>query len=258
MNQFIVLFQKELLELYRSKKIIILVFVFLFVAVASPIFAKVLPNILNSVNTGMEGLTIKIPEPTYKDAIDQFIKNISQLALLVLIFISAGSVSDEKNKKTLELLLSKPVSRSVFVLSKFLSVMVVTSFIYIICVLFFYLYTWSIFGGFDFWRFFLLALLTLLYMLLIMAVTIFSSAVFGSGILAITGGFVAMIVFGGVFSAIEKISKFAPSYILGNYKELINQGYSSNFTSSVILTILLVLFFVSFAIILFRNQEIER
>ena len=67
-----VLYRKDLMEQMRSKKVMILAIIFLFLALASPITAKLMPQLLKSLAT--PGITITIPEPTYKDAIDQFKK----------------------------------------------------------------------------------------------------------------------------------------------------------------------------------------
>ena len=98
------LLKKDLMEQWRTKKILILIIIFLFVAISSPIIAKLTPELLKSIS--VPGLTINLPAPTYSDSLDQFIKNTSQIALLVLVFVVAGAVSDEKNRKSLEILLT--------------------------------------------------------------------------------------------------------------------------------------------------------
>lgn len=175
MSNLVTLIKKELLEQNRTKKLLILAVVFLFVAVASPIFAQMTPMILKSIS--IPGVNLNLPDPTYTDSIDQFIKNVSQIALLVIVFIVAGSVVDEKNKKTLDMVLSKPVSRVTFVLSKFIGYFVSIGLIFFASSLIFYLYTVSIFGGFSFINFLLMAMMVCLYILMIVAVTIFASTI---------------------------------------------------------------------------------
>jgi ABC-2 type transport system permease protein len=93
----LILLKKDLLEQWRTKKILILAIIFLFVAISSPIMAKILPELMKSIS--VPGMVISLPSPTYLDAIDQYIKNISQIAILVVIFIVAGAICDEKTAK---------------------------------------------------------------------------------------------------------------------------------------------------------------
>jgi ABC-2 type transport system permease protein len=72
-----------------------------------------------------------IPTPTYHDAYTQWIKNLSQIALFALIIIYASIISSERKSGTAVLVLTKPVSRTAFVIAKavvhsaFLAVLVV-------------------------------------------------------------------------------------------------------------------------------------
>ncbi|MCX6092661.1 MAG: ABC transporter permease, partial [Candidatus Bipolaricaulota bacterium] len=96
---FFVLFGKELREQVKSYRLLILGLVFVFFGLASPLLAKFTPEILKSVGTD-QGITIVLPEPTAADAVAQFVKNVSQIALLVLVFLTMGSVVAEKERGT--------------------------------------------------------------------------------------------------------------------------------------------------------------
>lgn len=258
MNTFITLFRKELLEQYRSKKFFVLSILFLFVAIASPIIAKAMPEILKGLDLEGQGISITLMKPTYLDAIDQFVKNLSQIAVLALIFISAGVISEEKNKKTLEILLTKPISRTVFVISKFISSYLSLIFVYLISVIIFIFYTKSILGNFNAENFIILATLLLLYLILVATITICASAIFNSTILAVAIGFAGMIIFGSVTSMIHVTQKYSPGFILSNYKEVVSSGFLKTCLAPTITSLILVLIFILLAIIVFRRIEIER
>jgi len=256
MNEFIVLFRKELLEQWRTKKILILAIVFLFVAISSPVLAKLTPELLKTIK--VPGMAITLPEPTYKDALDQFIKNISQIALLVLVFVVAGAVSDEKNKKTLEILLSKPVSRSRFVLSKFGSYFFSISAAFTASCIVFYFYTSTTFQFFSFTGFTLMALIVLLYILMIVAITIFASSIVNSSILAGAIGFVSFVVFGMLFGLVEGTKKYSPNLIFSNYKEVVSNGWTNKLIPPMLVILIVIFLLVITAIYFFKGQEIER
>jgi ABC-2 type transport system permease protein len=256
MSTFLILLNKEIKEQSRSKRLLILGIVFLFVAISSAIMAKLLPQIINSAQT--EGITIHIPEPTYKDAIDQFVKNIGQLSLFVFVFVVAGAIADEKNKKTLELLFAKPISRGSFVLAKFIAYFLTIGVFYAVAAFIFYFYTVNLFGHFDLFNFLLMAKLALIYVLLIVSATIFSSSISGNSIIAAILGFVAMIIFGTIIPLINSIKKYAPYELMNKYKDVSQNGWSSDLWIPLIVTLALIVIFVLATIFIVKNQEVER
>ena len=257
MSELIVLIRKDLLELWRSKKILILVFLFLFVGISSPILAKLTPLLLKAIPS-TPGLSINPPTPTFMDALDQYVKNIGQIAILVLVFLTSGAIVDEKNRKNLEILLTKPVSRAKFIVSKFVSYLSAISVIFVFSSAIFYYYTAMTFATFSLVNFTVLALDILIYVLMISAITILASTVTRNSVSAAGLGFLGYILFGSIFGFIEKIAKYSPNYIFGNYKELIINGWNSSFTPPAILIIFVIILSVIAAIALFSKQEIER
>jgi len=233
-----------------------MIIIFLFVAVASPILAKLTPELLKGLS--VQGIKIELPTPTYLDALDQLIKNISQIALLVLVFIIAGSVTDEKNRKTLEIILTKPIPRTKFILSKFFSSYISLGLIFISSMILFYLYTVSLFTTFSLINFIIMAMIVLLYIFMITSITILASTVLRSNIAAGAVGFISFILFGTIFSMLEQIKSFSPNLIFSNYKDIVINGYAQELNGPIIIIILVITISISSAVILFKHQEIER
>ncbi len=256
MNILFTLIKKDLLEQWRTKKILILAIILLFVAISSPILAKITPELLKSVS--VPGLTVKLPTPTYIDALDQFIKNVSQIALLVLVFVVAGAVSDEKNRKTLEILLTKPIPRTWFILSKFKAYFISITAIFAACSLIFYLYTILTFDVFNFLNFMIMTGNILLYILMIVSVTILASTVVKNSIGAGGIGFVVFILFGTIFSLFEPIKKYSPNTIFSNYKDLVVHGWNNDLLLPIVVILLVILASMVSSVLVFRRQEIER
>lgn len=249
------LLKKELLEISRSKKLLILLIIFLFVAISSPILAKLIPTIFK--NMQVQGITLNIPEPTWKDAIDQFVKNISQIVMIVIVFLFAGAIAEEKNKKTLEIVLTKPISRTNIVLSKMAAALLSTFAIYAICGLIFYLYTASVFTTFPFVSFLLMAGIILLYLFQVITITIFSSSLTSNQIIAAGISFFFEIIIVTILGSIDKISKYMPGYILGRYKDIMAGDHSGLLPSVLIMAGIIIISTIG-AILIFRKQEIER
>lgn len=257
MNSLMPMIKKELLEIYRSKKLLILIILFLFIAVSSPVLAKLLPVILKSV-PATPGLTINIPEPTYRDAIDQLVKNLSQIGMIVLIIMFAGSIADEKNKKTLEMVLTKPVSRPVFVLSKFLASLLAAKIVFIAAMTVFYLYTISILGTFSLINFILLSIFSLISLAFIVSLTLCFSAIAKSQIVALALAFSAQALLAIIFSLFKKIADFSPSYIFAHYTELMANGKIIDFLPSALVSLAAIIILLMLSMYLFGKQEIER
>ena len=112
---------KETVEFARTWRVWVLGCFLLFFALASPVLAKLTPEILASVGAGQPGVVITIPDPTWRDAYLQWIKNLSQMGSLLVIVLSAGSVAGEIAAGTAQLVLTKPVSRAWFVVAKVLA-----------------------------------------------------------------------------------------------------------------------------------------
>ncbi|MDB5820740.1 MAG: transporter permease subunit [Rhizobacter sp.] len=117
MNGTLVFARKEALEIVRSWRIWVLPAILLFFAISAPVVARYTPEIVGAVAGDQLG-GITLPPATVLDAYGQWIKNLSQITLFALIIINGGIVSSETSSGTAILLLTKPLSRSAFVLVK--------------------------------------------------------------------------------------------------------------------------------------------
>lgn len=111
---------KEVIEIVRTWRIWVLPGVLLFFALSGPPLAKLMPQLIKSIGTGQTGIVITMPAPTYLDAYAQWIKNLGQIGVFLLLGVSAGIVAAEKASGTAALVLTKPVSRTGFVVAKYI------------------------------------------------------------------------------------------------------------------------------------------
>lgn len=117
MTGFTVFARKEALEILRTWRRWVLPGILVFFAVTGPPLARYTPQIVKAfAGSQLAGFTV--PEPTYLDSYAQWTKNLTQIALFALIIIYGGLVSAESRSGTAVLVLTKPVSRSAFVLVK--------------------------------------------------------------------------------------------------------------------------------------------
>ena len=74
--------------------------------------ALLTPELLRSMQRAQPGVVIQMPDPTWRDAYAQWIKNLTQIVSFVAIIAAAGSVAGEVTSGTALLVLTKPLSRS--------------------------------------------------------------------------------------------------------------------------------------------------
>jgi len=109
--------RKELLQVVRTKHLLIAMALFLFVGISSPLLAYFTPLIFSSIEE-MKPFADLIPEPSAADAMVQYVKNLTQFLLPGVVLLGMGAVAAEKERSTAAMALSKPVPRWGFVLTK--------------------------------------------------------------------------------------------------------------------------------------------
>jgi len=209
---FSILLGKELRELAKSYRLLILGLVFVFFGLASPVLAKYTPEIVKSMSAG-QGVEIHIPEPTVVDAVTQFVKNISQIALLVLVFLTMGSVVAEKERGTAVFVLVKPVSRPAFLVAKLSILWFTTTAAAVLSAACAYAYTALLFPPPSLGAFAAASLLLILHVLTFVTTTFFFSAVARSQVVAGVLAFLVWILLASLGN-LGYASEFLPGRLL--------------------------------------------
>lgn len=118
MSGWLVLWRRELLELWRSYRWIWVPLVFLALGAMQPLTSHYLPQILDSVGGLPEGAVIEIPPPTPGAAMASSLNQIGTLGVLVLVLVAMGTVATERNAGQAAMILVKPVSYTAFITVK--------------------------------------------------------------------------------------------------------------------------------------------
>jgi ABC-2 type transport system permease protein len=247
----IALLKKEMKELFRSGKLIVFAAVFLFFGLLSPIAAKYLPQIISSIG-GMENIQIKIPEPTWLDAVAQYVKNLTQLCTFIVIVIFMGYVAREKESGTAVFLLVKPVPRGSFLAAKFISAiltLLISLFVAFVAAAF---YTLLFFDGFSLLAFFYLNLVMLLYLGCIICMTIMFSTILRSMLLAGIFSFLGWLLL-ALISQLGSFGKFSPSFLISQAGSLMASGNVA--WQPVVGAFVFIIFTVGLSYSLFRKWE---
>lgn len=187
---FLTATRKEFIQLWRVKQVLVVGAVFVLFGMMSPLLAYFTPQILGSIE-GAEMFAELIPTPTIADAVGQYVKNLTQFGFLMVILLGMGAIAGEKEKGTAALILSKPLPRWAFVLSKFTAQTTLYIAGFIVGLLGAYYYTLFLFGPADLGAFAFSNLLLLAWLLPFVAVTLLGSTLTRS--LPAAGG----VAFGG-------------------------------------------------------------
>jgi ABC-2 type transport system permease protein len=110
------LLEKEVVEAWRTYRLLVICALFLAFGIVAPLTTRYLPDIIAAF--APSGFQVSLPPLGVADVIDQFLKNVVQFGALAAILTTMGAVANEKERGTAALVLTKPVTRLAFLLAK--------------------------------------------------------------------------------------------------------------------------------------------
>lgn len=253
MTSLMVFVDKEIKEQLRTYKTLIIITVLLLFGITSPILAKIMPELIGNMDLSYE---INMPPATYLDAFGQFFNNLTQMGVIVVILVFTGSVSGEKTKGTIILMLTKRLSRKSFILSKFISMIMLFTVGYLLSVVAFLFYTTTLFKEAQLENVMLSLFCLWLFMVIIIAITILTSTLSSNNYIA------TMAAFGGWFlllmtAYIPKVKEVTP-LVLATWNMSILDGIKDfkDLSSPIFSGILLIIVFIGITCWILKKQEI--
>lgn len=247
------LIYKEYKELVRTNKIIVLPAVLIFIGILSPISAKVMPELVKHL---AQGINISINPPTIKDSYIQFLKNLNQMVIIVLLLLNAGMIVDEKSNGSFGLLFSKPISKINFILVKFITRITLILISLSLGSIVFIFYTQILFKGFDIKSFIISMFLFFIYSVAFTSLALFVSVASNSYALATIFSFLGFMIFSLISLFEDKITKFTPVGLSNAQTAiLINDIKYNDLSICIISNLVIILLFVFASIITFKKQE---
>lgn len=247
-------FKKEINEILRTSKKFVLPSILLFFGFLSPLTAKYIKEIFN-IAGGIE-IEIPIPDPVYTDSFVQFYKNIGQIGIVVMILAFMGTVVEEKVKGSAILILTKPVSRIQFILSKFLSSLILFTASYILAITAFIYYTCILFPDYRSDYAWLSLGMPWIYGVFIISLTIFASTISKSHTMSAVYGFIGFAAISAV-SILPRIGKYLPG-ALNNIGLEILTGVkpASDAVLPIVVAVVLSVLLILSSIAVFKRQEL--
>jgi ABC-2 type transport system permease protein len=251
-----VLILKELRSNWRSFRYPAFLLVVTFFAILDPLMLKYMNEIIANFATGIE---IIVPDPTPEDAYFSYLSDVSQIGILVLIFMAMGSVAREKETGVTGWLLSKPIGRWNYLLAK---LVVLYGFIItglFACSSLAYLYTMSLIGRAPLVESVMATICLILFTLFIATIVFTLSTLLKSPLQA--GGLSLLIFFlSGIMNVLiasSEAAKFYPNTLLSQMKPLLDgTAAPADLAWPLTITLLFIFFMVALAGSLFSRMEL--
>jgi ABC-2 type transport system permease protein len=211
MKIFLIALRKELLEQWRSYRLLVVVLVLGLFGLLSPLGAKLMPDIFRLMPGGDE-IAELIPEPTMIDAVLQYNKNHVQFGFILALLMTMGVVVQEKERKTAALVLTKPLSRRSFLTAKFVALGLTFLIGTLVAGVAAYYYTLLLFEAPSVSGWLVLNCLLWIFLLVHVAITLFFSTLSRSMVAAGGLAFAALIVI-SLLGTLPTVGEYFPSYL---------------------------------------------
>ena len=250
---FLAVLRKELLEQWRTRRLVAVAAVLLFFGFLSPLSAKLLPDLMKSLgDTG--GIVIELPPPTAQDGLLQYVKNTSQFGVLLAVLLAMGALAQEKERGTAAMILSKPASRANFLLSKFMALTLVFGLCLALAGLACYYYTIVLFEGSGGARFVEMNLLLALFIEFYLAVTLLGSTIARSQVMAGGLGLGAIFVV-AILGALPRLGEYMPTALL-EWARVLMVGTGEPAWGAVAVSLGGIVVCLGAALVVFERQEL--
>ena len=254
MTGFGPLLRKELLEQWRTKRLLVVIIVFIALGIGSAFLARYTAELIQAL--GGVPFEIELPEPTVADAVTQFLKNLGQAGILTAILLAMGSVATEKERGTAALLLSKPASRGAYLASKLVAIATTLTAGMLLASIAGYVYTVLLFEPPSVKGWAGMTALLLLSLFAYAALTFLGSTLTRSAVAAAAIGVAGMIVLAMV-AAIPSIAPYLPAGISGQPAMAVALGTDPGpLLGPIAANVGLVLGLAALSWLAFRRQEL--
>jgi ABC-2 type transport system permease protein len=210
---FLVALRKEWLEQRRTHRLLVVGIVLIIFGFLSPLAARYTPDLIKQLPNGA-AMAQLIPTPTIKDAVGQYLKNVSQFGVVLALLVTMGAVAQEKDRGTAAMMLVKPLPRATFLVAKFAALTATFSLSLAGAALAAWYYTKLLFHAPGTSAWLALNALVLVYLIVHVAVTLLCSVVARSQ--AVAGGIAfAVIVALALIASIPGFGEYLPGQLLG-------------------------------------------
>ncbi|QGQ99667.1 ABC transporter permease [Paenibacillus psychroresistens] len=227
MTQWLVLFKKENLEMWRNHKWLWVPLVFILLGMMNPVLNFYMPQILEANGIAKEVL-LTIPIPTAADTMIKTLSQFNTLGILVLVLSFMGTLASERQNGSAIMVLVKPVAHLSYVTTKWAGMFSLTILSFVLGYLAAWYYTGQLIGDVDFAQVWPSLLIYSLWLLFVLSVTLLYSSMLKS-----TGGiaFLSLLTVAGFSLSSQLLTrymKWSPGHLSKAAGDLVTKGSSQN------------------------------
>ena len=241
----------------KTSKFIVFGAIFVLFSIISPLTAKYIQELISFLLNG-ESIPIDIPEPTVYTAYQQYVSDLYEIIFIVTLFVGVSIFIRDKTKNLLPLIFSKPINRTKYIISKYISFLTLILASLTLGYLAFSYYTYFLFDDVFFVKGIWMMLLYFLDIMFVSAIALFSATHFRTYIPAmlVTWG---IYIVSGLVTIFEKVPvlKHFPGMIKSNIVSVImDTTTSSDIVWNIVVTLGLIGLLIWFSIRKIKNQDI--
>lgn len=254
MKKLLILLEKDLFDMISSKKLFIILIVYLGLGFMNPMFAKLTPELLKTYAS--ESMHIVVQEPTSLDAWYQYFKDGPILNVALMLIIFANEIPKETSSGSIINVLTKGVSRSGFLLSKYLLMVLVWALSNAVCIFACSSYTSILFEDSISINYIVVLLAPMCFGIFMLSVLVFGQTLFLNyvGGIGFAVGVWALLMIANIFRPLQK---FNPQGLVSNNLAYITEtNLPASFGWQILISIILTIIFILGAIGVFRKSKI--
>jgi ABC-2 type transport system permease protein len=228
------LWRLEWLRLSRSRRLIVLIVVYVFFGLTGPLSARYIRQILDRVGGGIK---VELPPATPVDGLAQFTSNASQICLLVVVLVAAAGLSlDARPELAIFLRTRVPHVRAVIV-PAYVTTSLVAAGAFVLGALAAWYETAVLLGALPVGRTLAAIALTCLFLAFAVAVTA-AAAYLVRGVLATAGVTIVLLLVLALLGNFPSLGKWTPTTLLGSLPGLAGGAPWSSYLWAALVTVL--------------------
>lgn len=250
------LLKYDFYHLRKTSKFIVFPVIIVLFAIISPVTARYMNQILDLALSG-SGINIDLTDPVALDSYIQYIGNLYETILFVVLFVAVGFFIKDKTKGLLPLILSKPIGKIKYLLSKYISLSILILVSLLLGYFVFSYYTYFIFKEIDMLGMFITTMLFFVYVLYILAISLFTATHFKSYLASVSVTFGIYLLTSMLTMFKVSVFKYFPGVISNSSIDLLlGEEALTDVLLVVGVTLLLSASFIALSIRKFIKQDI--
>jgi ABC-2 type transport system permease protein len=257
MNQWIILYNKEMLGFWRNYKWMWVPIVFILLGMMNPVTAYYTPQLLEANGLAKE-IVKALAVPTGAEVMMKTLSQYNTLGLLILVLTFMGIVASERQSGSAIMVLVKPVTHFTYITAKWASMLSLTIVSFGLGYIATWYYTGILIGSVPFTQIWQSFLVYSVWLLFVVSVTLLYSSLLNS-----TGGIaflslLTLAAFSLLTSLLERYMKWSPGHLSGDAGALVTKGsLSTNLWLPVSVTAMLILVMIYGAAFISKRKTTE-